>query len=260
MDAISIISNNSSIISLFSTIILVIITGVYVYLTKKILDSSKQQINFMYNPLIGVELKHIIVGQEYSEYHRRNLEIDYSMVNIGNAAAIGVMVDSEIELRYNNIKGHTIIPARFEPEFISFIRPDQEIKENPYSMSFGNTFIEALFNDFKIEHDLNMERIIKNPTRESYDGPTLRIFVYYKNNLDQYYKSMYEVNLSLRRIYSEPFDCENPPKFQWPNSDEIVDIFWVYVPRPKFSAMPISKKKIEDEISSRNTKRKYCGW
>ncbi|GAG59067.1 unnamed protein product [marine sediment metagenome] len=112
---------NGSILSLLVTIILVIITGVYVYFTKRILDSSIRQLNLLPNPVIGIRIEHMTVGKVFGP-SRRNFSIGLSLTNVSNAPAIEVLIDAELTLQYSNIKGEKVIPVRFEPNSVPFIR------------------------------------------------------------------------------------------------------------------------------------------
>lgn len=133
------IQTNESIISLAATITLVIITGIYVYFTKRILDSTIRQSNLVPNPVVGIRLGRMDIFK-IPEFSSHNLNIGLDLINIGNAPAIDVLVDAEIILKYSNIKGEKVIPSRFEPSFISFIRPGEEISESPsHNAVFGDS-------------------------------------------------------------------------------------------------------------------------
>ena len=46
------------------------------------------------------------------------MTVELELTNVGNAPAIELMLDSEVELRYSNINNENLIPARFEPNII----------------------------------------------------------------------------------------------------------------------------------------------
>ena len=245
MDILNWLQTNGPIVSLATTIVLVIITGMYVYLTKRILDSTVRQSNLVPNPVIGIRLRHMGISKVYGP-SRRNLDIGLNLTNLGNAPAIEILVDAEIILQYSNIRGEKVIPARFEPSSIPFIRPGEEIPEGPsHDPNFGNTCITYLLDDFRECNRLNIHRIETDPTKESYNASILRVCVYYQNNLGQYFESTYETCLHLEKI---------------PEDDETIELSQIYVPRPKFYAGPISKEKMDKNISYRNSKRDLCGW
>ncbi len=173
------------ILSLLVTTILVVITGMYVYFTKKILDSSIRQLNLLPNPVIGIQIKEMVIGKVFGR-SRRNMSICLSLTNIGNAPAIEILIDGEIILKYSDIKGEKAIPARFDPSSIPFISKGQELSEGHNTdLSFGNTCIDHLFDDFREFERLNIHRIKTDPTKEAYKSSKLKIYVYYQNNLGQ---------------------------------------------------------------------------
>jgi len=232
-------------VQLAANLVLVIITGIYVYLTKRILDSTIRQSKLVSNPVVGIRLGHMWIFEVYGP-SRRNLSIGLNLTNVGNAPAIEVLVDAEIILQYSNIQGEKVIPGRFEPSSIPFIRPGEEITEDSrYNPNFGNTCIRHLLDDFRECHRLNMHRIETDPAKEPYNASMLRVCVYYRNNLGQYFESTYETYLHLGQI---------------PEDDEATELAEIYVPTPKFYAGPISKKEMGNDISSRNSKRDLCGW
>jgi len=237
------ISVNSTIISLFATLTLVFITGVYVYFTKKILDSAVRQSNLISNPVIGIQIKSMEIGVTWSN-NRRMLGIKPQLINLGNAPAINVLVDAEILLEYSNILGEKVIPARFEPGIISFIRPGEEINDKSVYLEFGNTSVASLLDDFREQHRLNVYRVNTDPTVKPYEASKLRICLFYMNNLGQYFESNYETFLRLDDI---------------PNDDETAEL--LNAPRlSKFYAGPIYKNEMDKKISNRKNKRELSGW
>ena len=193
------INANESLITLISTISLVVITGIYVFLTKKLLDVAVKQSKLSYNPVVGITLGKTSIGEVFGD-DRRNMHVGLCLTNVGNAPAIDVMVDAEIIYNHINLNGETCIPARFSPSVIPFIRPEEELIENKApSLSFGNKSIELFFNDVLESNRLNEKRIETNPCEEPFDASTLRVIVYYRNNLEQYFESIYESHIYLEK-------------------------------------------------------------
>jgi hypothetical protein len=239
------LQTNAALISLITTIVLVIITAVYVYLTKKILDTSVRQSNLIPNPVIGIRLGNIKVGAVYGP-SRRSLSVKLNLINIGNAPGIELLVDGEFVLHYTDINGEKQIPARFEPRFISYLRPGEEMLEvSSPSLSFGNNCIKYLFADFRECKRLNMKRIETDPTRRPYKSSIIKIYVYYRNNLGQYFESTYMTHLKLEEL---------------PEDNQSIEIKQIYFPNPEFHSAPTAKKLINKNISYRNTKRYLSGW
>lgn len=291
-------NNNINLLSWFqlmNNLFLVIITAIYAYFTKRMLDNSIKQSKLISNPIIGIKIRHMGIGSVYGP-ERRNLGVEIDLTNVGKGAAIEVLVDAEIILKYSSIDGEKKIPARFEPNMISFIKEDEVINNSVKNIinkiklnevldsniqvenldeeeleeildsldddqrdyvisrdkmemrnhvSFGNTCISHLLDDFREQKRLNKLRLDKNPSREFYKGPKIKIYIYYRNNLDQYFVSDYETYLHIKDI---------------PDKEESAELTQIYIPRPKYNTHPISKEKMENEINSRNKKRELSGW
>jgi len=246
---------NEGPMSLALTGVLVIVTTVYVLLTKKLVNAAVTQAKLQSNPVIGIELGPIRISPVFGP-DRRNLGVFLKLANVGNAPAIEVLVDAEIELRYSTVEGHRAIPARFEPGVIPFLRPSEEvgapgahgvdrIDTHAANCSFGDTCVAAFLDDCREITRLNVERIEVDATRPAYEGPLLRVWVYYRNNLGQYFRSTYEATVDVEEI---------------PAPEESADVHQHYVPRPKFHAEPISREQVEAEIAARDTLRDLSGW
>ena len=257
MDILGWLQAYNGLLSLISGIILVIVTGIYVYFTKKIMDTTIRQSNLVSNPVIGIKLGNMGISTVFGP-SRRNMDIGLNLTNVGNAPAIEVLIDAEIEYQYTNINGEKIIPARFEPYSIPFIRPGEEVfEENQHNPTFGNDCITHLFDDARENTRLNIHRIETNPGKDPYDQSILRIFLYYRNNLGQYFESTYEtqfdVGNSIRKA-GEPLD------FIPPADDKTCELRQIFIPRPIFHSGPIEKEKMEKDIAIRNSKRNLYGW
>lgn len=235
-------------INVIATITLVSVTSYYAFLTRRILLATERQSKLSLDPVIGFEIDSIRISEIFGP-KRRNMSVGLKITNVGNAPAIEVLVDAEIELRYSNISGEKIIPARFEPDMISFLRPGETSdKTHP---GFGNKLITHFFDDVRESSRLNMHRIETDPTQESHKTSTLRLYAYYRNSLGQDFRSFYQIEIGMfSQIGEDPI----------PKDDTGGEVSLFYIPRPKFHAEPIEKFIMEKEIHDRNTKRKYSGW
>lgn len=235
----------SAALNVFSTVILVFVTGWYAYLTKKILGVSETQSKLSLNPVLGLKVEEIGISEVFGQ-NRRNMSVALEIVNVGNAPAIEVLIDAEIELRYSSIKEEKIIPARYEPEMIPFIQVGETNSE--CQPNFGNKLVTHFFDDVRESCRLNLHRIETTPSKESYKTSRLKIISYYRNSLGQYFKSFYEAEI-----------CMNG-KDPIPKDDEKTKVSIIYIPRPVFHAGPIAKSDMDSEISARANKRNLCGW
>jgi len=236
-----------SLISLGATIILVVINGVYIYLTKKTLDVAVRQSNLVYNPVIGIRIENVFISKTFGK-SRRQMSIGLSLTNVGNAPAIDVLIDSEITLQYSSVEGEKVIPARLEPASVPFISIGERIDDDSIHPNFGNTCVTYIIDDFRECERLNTLRIETDPTKASYPPTKLKVYVYYRNSIGQYFESSYETHLDLGI------------KQKIPSENESAELSQIYIPRPQFHTSPISKEKRDKDISQRDSKRELCGW
>jgi hypothetical protein len=227
-----------------ATVVLVVVTCVYVYLTRRLLDSAVQQARLASNPVIGITITSMYIGSEFGP-RRRNFNVEVKLTNVGNAPAIEVLLDAEIILQYSAIDGEDAIPSRFEPSSIAFLRPGEEVEDNFTNCNFGDRCITHLFDDFREYDRLNTLRIETDPSQPAHPFSELVIYVYYKNNLGQYFASKYQTHLGLDEI---------------PPADGTADLRQIYVPRPEFHAGPTTEQAVASAIRTRNERRALSGW
>ena len=239
---------NSSAINALSTVILVFVTAWYVYLTKRILRVSETQSKLSLNPVLGLEIKEIEISEVFGP-KRRQISVELKITNVGNAPAIEVLIDAEIELRYSSINHEKKIPARHAPDMIPYIKAGETNEK--CQPNFGNVLVTHFFDDVRESNRLNLHRIETDPTKDSYNTSKIKIVAYYRNSLGQYFNSCYEAEIGIWAMNGkEPI----------PNDNEKAKISIKYVPRPIFHAGPILKIEMDSEISSRDSKRELCGW
>lgn len=231
----------SDLLNFSASVILVLVTTAYVYITKRILEETREQLKLSYIPVLGINLDSIGISEVFGP-NRRNMSARFSMINVGNAPAIDIKIDGEIVLHYSNINGETEISSRFEPAKIPFCMSVEKITDFR-SPSFGNTCIMHIFDDFRECSRLNTLRIEKNPSQEPYMSTKMRLILYYRNSLNQYFESVYEVDLGCDKI---------------PESNESKNLH-IY-PDPFFHSSPISEAKMRDIMTFRDEKRELCGW
>jgi hypothetical protein len=238
----------SEIISLASSVLLLVVTGIYVYLTRRILLSSQLVAKLSLNPVIGIEVGEIKIGEVYGEARRRNMHVDLKLTNVGNAPAVEALVDAEIILAYSSINGERTIPSRFEPQMIPFISPGQTVEDS--SPSFGNTLIAHLFDDYREKDRLNIHRIETNPTQEPFSASKLRVIVSYRNSIGQHFESTYETHIHLGETGT----------LNIPKDDESIGMIKMNIPRQRFQAGPTSAGQVDMRLQTRNRLRDLCGW
>lgn len=233
-----------------ATLVLALLTAFYAYLTKGILTATSSQARLNLNPVIGITVRKIWISQVFGP-KRRNMSVEIELTNVGNAPAIEVLVDSEVQLRYSSVKGEKLIPARFEPDVIAFVKPGDQVAGHGVSPGYGNTFITHFFDDVRESHRLNLHRIETDPTQESFKTSRLRVIAYYRNSLGQHFRSSFEIEIGLWRRNGEE---------TIPSDDSTCEVDMCYIPRPAFHAEPADEEDITEEIAERNSKRRLSGW
>jgi hypothetical protein len=238
----------SGALTLLATVALVALTAFYAYWTRGILQATANQSRLSLSPVLGIEINKVSIGKVFGR-RRRSLSVNITLTNVGNAPAIEVLVDADIELRYSRIQEEQVIPARFEPEMVPFIRPGDSI--GGISLDFGNTLVTHFFDDLRESTRLNLHRIETDPTREPHLASRLRVVAYYRNSLGQYFKSHYVTEVTIWSPLGEE---------KIPSDDETAEITLLRIPRPVFHAGISSSDETATEISLRDRKRELCGW
>lgn len=185
-------------IQIIINVILAIITIISVYYAKRTVQVAKKQLKLSANPVIGIEVKDIRIGEVFAKkYKRRNMWVELEIANIGNDPAIQILVDGEIELQYANIDGETTIPSRFPPSQKSFLMSENKYSDIDIHLDFGNMFIKKFFESHRIMMDLNKKRIENTPWEDPYQTAKLNVYAYYSNNIGQYFRSEYSIFINL---------------------------------------------------------------
>lgn len=240
----------SGALTFLATLVLVALTAFYAYWTKGILAATASQVRLNLSPVIGISIKKISISPIFGP-KRRNMNVEIELSNVGNAPAIEVLVDSEIELRYSSVNGDRVIPARFDPAMIPFLKSGDSIAGPGVSPGYGNTLITHFFDDARESHRLNLHRIETDPTQESFKTSRLRVFAYYRNSLGQHFRSRYEIEIALWRRNGEKLI---------PEENETCEVDMSYIPRPTFHAEVTNGDATANEIESRSLKRELSGW
>ena len=238
----------SDALTLLATVALVALTAFYAYLTKGILAATASQSRLSLAPVVGIKVQSISISKVFGP-RRRNMSVSLELSNVGNAPAIEVLVDAEVDLRYSKIGVERSIPARFEPNMVPFIRPDEIVSK--LAPNFGNKLITHFFNDARESLRLNLHRIETDSTQESFKTSRLKILAYYKNSLGQQFKSFYEIEIGLWAPLGEE---------KIPADDETCEVHQLYIPRPIFHAGLAEESQVRQEITERNAKRGLGGW
>jgi hypothetical protein len=243
-----------------TNILLLIITGVYVILTGKMSKFAEKQFKIISNPVIGINVTKMHISKVYGN-KRRNLEVCIDVHNLGNAPAIDIQIDGQLEYENSSIDGNKKIPSYTEPRRISYLKSSDSILDSfETKLHFGNKGIIHLFDDFRENERLNRHRIENDKTLEPFPGSKLCVFIYYSNNLGQLFESYFETYICLPK---ETIIKENKVIIKdksIPSEDEEIDLdFHPYI-RPVFYSKLIEKRDVIKQLKERNNKRDLCGW
>jgi len=240
-------TDNSNWVNVGVTVVLVAITAYYAYYTKILVNNTESQ-----NPVIGIKILDFHIFPEMKN-GRRQLSIIYSLENIGNAPAIEIFVDSEIQLPKGNIEGENVIPARFKPDFFPYLKPNETIPEKKGELSqiYGNKLIHQLLIDYigedytHYEPDLTSPRIWMGDDELRKYKASVTLYVYYRNSFSQYFESMLKVYI---HVYKNTEKYDDYKVNQLNLNGQL------------FNSKLISNEIMKREMNYRNQKRELCGW
>ncbi len=234
--------------SFIATAILVLLTGFYAYWTKGILKATLNQSKLAQAPVIGISIKKIWISEVFGP-DRRNMNVDLEIINVGNAPAIEVLIDAEIEYRYSKIGGKNNAPARFESEMIPYVKPgDTAETAKP---NFGNKAILHFFDDVREANRLNLHRIQTKPTQSPFKTSKLTVFAYYRNSFDQWFMSSLETEICIWKMLGEELI---------PKDDESIEVTQSNIPRKKFHSGVIDHSIVDETLKERDSRRNDSGW
>lgn len=235
-------------INAVSTVVLVIVTSYYAFLTKKILEKNDEMTLINLNPSLGVKIVEIVISPLWGE-GRRSLTSGLEITNIGNSTATDILLDGEIELSAAKFGETQVIPMRFEPFCINFLPANQTVDDQ--CLDFGHLAVEAFIQNEVEIHKQNVKRIELRPEWSSIKGGKLRIFLYYRNTMNKFFKTTFESHISLDHMGLEI------PEIKGDSEYKVIPIF---IPRPKMINQTTTLDEIESEIEHRNEKRDLSGW
>lgn len=178
------------------TFLTIVAAFVSILLTMKMLNNSITQTKLMRNPMISIEF-----GRAYLDKYKDSnsklkwkLGLLFNCLNAGNGPAIEVFTESEIELQYTDINGLKNIPS-------IGVYNTSIIKINENSMAFWNKTKFSTVSLEKIRED-----IIKGREKDGdmAKPPIVRIYVYYKDTLNQYFRSVYPTCIDFSSLTIMP--------------------------------------------------------
>ena len=244
------------------TILLASITAVYVWIMRELLESERQRDLLSFSPFIGLKVSEIDLQDKY-------IRVKVALCNGGNAPAIDVFADAELDLKIVRIQGEKAVPAFFPAIHIPFLMDTDG--ELPIEFYFGATAIDALTQDVaKCQTEQGRRGVSRKPPVGIWDmmeetvlRPKIRVSVCYRNHLKQYFSSDYAATITMSNI--------DPAGLSVPEPEELKDPCNLFV-RPSisvwdnpplfvedFNSGPTDEKEIARQLKARNRSRELGG-
>lgn len=223
--------------------LLVIITAVYAGLTYWIIRDNRRSVKLSANPIVGIRIDDIVLGKAFLHGRRRQMGVPITVANLGDSAAVNVVLDAELEYSHVRPEGETRLPSRFTRS-IPYLRANEDAKSRVGY--FGRHAVDGLLADFQEATRLNRERIENHPHDSAINATKLRIFAYYSNNLGQSFRSTYETFVAMWD-QPEPID------------EQEIHFVELGEPRVRFKSGPIDGHSTMREVESRDSIRDKGG-
>lgn len=235
-----------------SSVLLSILTIIYVVYTKTISDSARATSNLTSAPVVIFDLKTLHIGSKFGP-DRQAFNIEYRVRNVGTGPALNLRIDAEIEFEHIKIEGLTSVLSRFEPEQIFVLAAGDQL-DGP-TLVFGNRAVSCLVANFRESDRLNMERIRLNPAAEAYRSAKIHLNVYYQDAINRTFVTRLTADISPLRETGEGGRI-----WGMPDRDENIDVMWLYIPKPKLFFGAFSDSDTRHELASRDERRDLSGW
>lgn len=216
----SINSDYAGVLSLLSSLVMVIVTIIYVGHTKRQADYSKESAE-----LVAKQMKtdkqpcvvpHIVdsygTAWDVTEYTRIQLGFEIDLENVGDAPAINVytLADFELQFKIDDNGNKKMLSASLLPNFVQAISVGEKKK---IRIHFETAEVNAMVKELTIAHEMNTERIRTNPSQHYYTGAKLVIRVFFKNIMGQWCESLISHEIAW-------LEYKNPPPRKTQNLNE----------------------------------------
>jgi hypothetical protein len=244
-----------SLISLISSIILTIITGFYAYQTYILVNLTQiqskiinQELKLQSNPVLGIHIEKIFFHPRCGP-EKYEMGIKLKISNISDSPALQIIIDSEIELKIldsEDIK----YPQLFPPETISFLKPNSsDTNYKTISLIYRDFIPKQLLIMYKKNLELFQERKQKGKLCV-YNQPLIHIYIYYQNNLGQFYRVHYSQYFTSM-FFNDFIDFAETDSEKLINRQSY-EFTIMNIPRSNYSIELIDSKLMDDEIYKRN--------
>ena len=250
--------NYAALISCLISLVTAITTIIYVVFTHHQMKATQESVKLMQiemkqarQPCIAVSINRVYSGKAIPSNGRRQMPVEFTIENIGDAPALSVFSISHLELQnVFNKDGNKNVEMFSGPLLTPFLRAGESAEED---LHYENKQIDLMFTDLAATMDKNWERIKNNPYQPSFHGTEIIIQVYYKNLNDQWFESRLKQEIAWGYDnYTKNKTKHNLNEFTFPprvvkNEDE----FELQLCSPKLSPLNIqmvSREEVEKEL------------
>ena len=192
----SINSDYAGVLSLLSSLVMVIVTIIYVrhtkrqaYYAKESAELVAKQIKTDKQPcVVPLVIDSYGSAWDASDYTRIQLGFTIKLKNVGNSPAINVYTLADFELQFikDSDGNKKLLPAALLPGFIQALSAEEETEIN---IHFETAEIKELICELRKTAEKNWERLRTNPNHNHYNGANLKIRVFFKNLMGQWCES-----------------------------------------------------------------------
>lgn len=211
MDFIKTINNDyAGVLSLLSSLIMVVVTIIYVGHTKRQADYAKNSAELVAKQ-IKTDKQPCVVptvvdsnGSAWNatDYTRMQLDFEINIKNVGNSPAINIYTLADIELQLTNDSdgNKELLHASLLPNFVQALATGEDKEIHIW---FGTAEIKRLTQELSKSLDMNWERLRTNPTQNHYVGAKLIVCVFFKNLMGQWCESVVSHEIAWL-VYKNP--------------------------------------------------------
>lgn len=213
-------SDYAGVLSLISSLIMVVVTIIYVGHTKRQANYAKESTELVAKQ-IKIDKQPCIVpyvtdsyGSAWNatDYTRMQLIFTIKLKNVGDSPAINIYTLADIELQFTESSdgNKKLLPASLLPGFTQAISAEEEMEIN---IHFETSEIKELICELSKAFEKNWERLRTNPSHNHYTGAKLIIRVFFKNIMGQWCESVISHEIAW-------LEYKNPPLQKTHNLNE----------------------------------------
>ena len=183
-------SDYAGVLSLLSSLIMVVVTIIYVGHTKRQANYAKESAELVAKQM-KIDKQPCIVpyvtdscgsAWDTTDYTRMQLGFTIKLRNVGDSPAINVYTLADIELQFSedSAGNKKLLPASLLPRFTQALSAEEETDIN---IHFETSEVKALICELRKASEKNWERLRTNPSHHHYTGAKLIIATVYKGNI-----------------------------------------------------------------------------